>query len=183
MAVIWLVLGVVLLLVELRHLAFYALFAAIGSLAAGAVALAAPSALPLQLVVAVVVAIVGVIAMRPSMSRAFPRHLGGHVARGVHGGLVGQEARTLDAVGSSHLRGHVRLVGERWLAVSGGGTTIPADTPVLVTAVEGTTLVVWPVEDPVWPVEDPFMGSFGEPEFGRPESDTVPPDGADGRTL
>ncbi len=157
MAVIWLVLGVVLLLVEVRHLAFYALFVAIGSFAAAAVALVVPSAVPLQLVVAVAVALAGVVAVRPAVSRAFPRHIGGHVARGVHGGLVGQEALTLDNVGTPHVRGHVRMTGERWLAVSGGGATIPADTPVIVTAVEGTTLVVWPVG--------------------------VPPDGADGRTT
>jgi membrane protein implicated in regulation of membrane protease activity len=148
MAVIWLVLGIVLLLVEMRHLAFYALFVAIGSLAASAVAVAVPSAIPLQLVVAVAVALAGVVAVRPAVSRAFPRHLGGHVARGVHGGIVGQEALTLDDVGTRHLRGHVRLTGERWLAVSGGDATIPAQTPVVVTAVEGTTLVVWPVGEP-----------------------------------
>jgi membrane protein implicated in regulation of membrane protease activity len=58
---------------------------------------------------------------------------------------VGQEAVTLDEVGDSEEIGHVRLVGERWLAVSGSGAPIPPDTPVLVTAVQGTTLTVWPV--------------------------------------
>jgi membrane protein implicated in regulation of membrane protease activity len=163
MAIVWVVLGVVLLLVELRHLAFYALFAAVGSLAAAAVAVAAPSAVPLQLLVAVAVAVAGVLAVRPAVSRAFPRHLGGHVARGVHGGLVGQSAFTLDDVGSSHQRGHVRLTGERWLAVSGAGTTIPAHTAVLVTAVEGTTLVVWPI--------DAVDGAV---------ANEMPPDGAEG---
>ncbi len=163
MAVVWLVLGVVLLLVELRHLAFYALFVSIGSFGAAVVALVAPSAVPLQVGVAVVLAAAGVVAVRPVISRAFPHHVGGHVARGVHGGLVGQEAVTLDEVGPPHRRGHVRLTGERWLAVSGGGATIPADTPVVVTAVEGTTLVVWPL---------------GELDSGHP--DGMPPDGADG---
>ena len=175
MAVIWLVLGVVLLLVELRHMAFYALFAAVGSFAAAAVALAVPSIVPVQVVVAVAVALAGVVAVRPSVSRAFPRHLSGHVARGVHGGLVGQEALTLDSVGLPQVRGHVRLVGERWLAVSGGGATIPAHTPVLVTAVQGTTLVVWPV--------DGSIGPSGGLASGWPDTDIVPPDGADGRTT
>lgn len=145
MAVFWLVLGVVLLLVELRHLAFYALFVAVGSFAAGVVALLAPSSIPLQTAVAVIVAAIGVVAVRPAMSKAFHRHGGGHVARGVHGGLVGQEALTLDEVGR-HQGGHVRLTGEKWLAISGAGNSIPAGTRVLVTAVEGTTLVVWPTE-------------------------------------
>ena len=60
----------------------------------------------------------------------------------MHGGLVGQEVLTLDAVGDSRPPGHVRLAGERWLAVSGGDDAIPAGTKVLVTAVQGTTLIV-----------------------------------------
>ena len=54
MAVVWVILGVGLLLVELRHLAFYALFAAVGAFGASVVALVAPSAVPLQAGVAVV---------------------------------------------------------------------------------------------------------------------------------
>jgi membrane protein implicated in regulation of membrane protease activity len=145
LVVLWVVLGVLLFLVELRHLAFYALFAAAGSLAAAVVAALAPSAVPLQVGVAVAVGGVGVVAVRPYVSRAFAHRREGHVARGVHGGLVGQEAVTLDEVGEEPQLGHVRLVGERWLAVSGSGECIPPSTTVLVTAVRGTTLTVWPV--------------------------------------
>jgi membrane-bound ClpP family serine protease len=59
---------------------------------------------------------------------------------------VGQEVRTLDVVGDVNQVGHVRLAGERWRAVSGAEVPIPPDTVVLVTAVEGTTLIVWPVD-------------------------------------
>ena len=52
---------------------------------------------------------------------------------------------TLDRVGANGA-GHVRLAGERWLAVSAIGTPIAPNTPALVTAVEGTTLLVLPVE-------------------------------------
>ena len=171
LVVVWLVLGVVLLLFELHHLAFYALFGAIGSLAAALVAVFAPSAVAVQAGVAVGVGLAGVVAVRPFVSKAFEvRH--GHGARGVHGGLVGQEAMTLDQVGAAHLVGHVRLAGERWLAVSGGGGTIPAGTTVLVTAVQGTTLVVWPLDD---------IGG-GAPGIGSSGCDEAP-DGADGRTT
>jgi len=99
----------------------------------------------LQAIVAIVVSIVGVIVARPYMSRVFHRHKGGHVARGVHGGLVGQEAVTLDEVGDVHHVGHVRLAGERWLAITGGPTIEPGSS-VFVTAVRGTTLEVWPID-------------------------------------
>jgi membrane protein implicated in regulation of membrane protease activity len=174
MAVVWLVLGVGLLLVELRHLAFYALFLAVGCLGAAVVALAAPSAIPVQTGVAAALAVAGVLAVRPAVSRAFPRHVGGRVARGVHGGLIGVEALTLDEVASPHERGHVRLSGERWLAVSGVGQPIPANTRVIVTAVEGTTLTVWPASGPLG------LLSGLEEETAPPPPDGEPPRGPEG---
>ena len=170
MVIAWVVLGVALLLFEMHHMAFYALFGAIGALAAAVIAAFLPDAILLQGLVAVVLTVVGVVVARPFVSRAFHQHRGGHVTRGVHGGLVGQEAVTLDEVGDEHSIGHVRLAGERWLAIS-GGTNIPAGTPVLVTALRGTTLIVWPVDT----IDGPT------PLLEPPRTDA--PDGADGRTT
>ena len=143
---VWLVLGILLLFFELHHLAFYALFVAVGSFVAALVALVAPDAYVVQGVTAVAASILGVVAVRPYAQAAYQHHRRtGHVARGVHGGLVGVEAMTLDEVGDAHHVGHVRLAGERWLAVS-GSMPIPPETPVVVTAVSGTTLTVWPSE-------------------------------------
>jgi membrane protein implicated in regulation of membrane protease activity len=142
---VWVVLVVALLLFELHHLAFYSLFFAIGAFAAGIVAVIAPDAIGVQALVAVAVSIAGVIVVRPYVSNTFHRHKGGHVARGVHGGLVGQEAVTIDEVGDVHQIGHVRLAGERWLAVTAGPPIDPGRS-VVVTAVRGTTLEVWPVD-------------------------------------
>src|SRR5262249_49951402 len=145
-AIAWVVAGVVLIAVELHHFAFYALFAAVGCFAAAIVAVAAPDAFLLQALAAVVVAAVGIALIRPRVSEAFLHRHGSAPPRGVHGGLVGQEVATVDRVGGPDRAGHVRLAGERWLAVSGAGTIIPAGTTVLVTAVDGTILVVWPVD-------------------------------------
>lgn len=145
MVVVWIVLAVLLLAFEMHHLAFYALFLAVGAAVAGIVAIVAPDAIGLQTVVAIVVSVAGVILVRPYVSNVFHRHKGGHVAIGVHGGLVGQEALTLDEVGDVHQVGHVRLAGERWLAVT-AGDRIEAGRTVVVTAVRGTTLEVWPVD-------------------------------------
>jgi hypothetical protein len=60
---------------------------------------------------------------------------------------------TLDLIGGPDEVGHVRLAGERWRAVSGSDVPIPAGTMVLVTAVRGTTLTVWPVDGHVLPYE------------------------------
>jgi membrane-bound ClpP family serine protease len=59
-------------------------------------------------------------------------------------GLVGQQAITVDVVGDELHPGHALLAGERWLAVTDSGQPLPADIPVTVAAVRGTTLVVRP---------------------------------------
>jgi membrane protein implicated in regulation of membrane protease activity len=142
-----LVLGVALIGIELHHWAFYALFGALGAFAAAALAFASPDAVLLQLVVAVLVAVVGVAGVRPFMSRITDRRSSAlHVAKGVHGGIVGQQVLTLDEVGDTHHAGHALLAGERWLATSGSGQPIPARTNAVITAVSGTTLVLWAVE-------------------------------------
>jgi len=146
LVVAWLILGVVFLAIELRHFAFYAIFAAIGAFAGAIVAVLWPTAFVVQVVVAVIAAGIGIKVARPAVSKAFhERREGHHPGRGVHGALVGEEVLTLDVVGDTHHPGHVRLAGERWLAVSGSDQAIPAGTQVWVTAVSGTTLTVWPV--------------------------------------
>jgi membrane protein implicated in regulation of membrane protease activity len=145
-AVLWLVVGVVLLVFEMHHLALYALFGALGSFGAAAVALVAPTAVGAQVGVAAGLGVAGVVAVRPFVSRALDARTAGVRIRGVHGGLVGTEAVTLDEVGGAHRGGHVRLTGERWLAVSGDDSVIRPHHRVVVTAVRGTTLVVWPLD-------------------------------------
>ena len=145
MTIVWIAVGVVLIAVELHHLAFYALFAALGCFAAAAVASVAPGAVAVQVVTAVVVAALGIALVRGRVSATFAHHYEAIRVGGVHGGLVGQEVLTLDTVGGLDRVGHVRLAGERWRAISGADVPIPPGRTVLVTAVQGTTLVVWPV--------------------------------------
>lgn len=149
---VWIVVGVVLLAVEMHHWAFFALFGALGSFAAAGVAAVAPSAVPAQVGTGIATAAVGIVAVRPFVSRVVHRHRGGRVALGVHGGLVDVETVALDRIGGRHAPGHVRLAGERWLAVSGDGRVIEPGSTVLVTGVEGTTLTVWLTADPELPL-------------------------------
>ncbi len=150
-----------LIALELHHAAFYALFVALGAFAAAIVAAIAPGALVAQVAIVGVVAGVGITVLRPRVSAAFANHYEGEAVKGVHGGFVGQEVVTLDEVGGIDRVGHVRLAGERWRAVSGGDHPIPAGTTVLVTAVDGTTLVVWPVDGRLPPLPS---GDNGETE-------------------
>jgi len=172
----WLILGVVLLAIEINHLAFFALFGAAGAFAAALVAVFVPSAYPLQIAVAVLVAGIGIVAIRPMVSEAVHRRYEGRLGRGVHGTLIGEEVISLDIIGDAHQVGHVKLVGERWLAVSGSGDLIPPGTKVLVTAVEGTTLTVWPVDGAGHPVID--LSPASEADSGP--STQTPSDGVEG---
>jgi membrane protein implicated in regulation of membrane protease activity len=145
-ALVWIVLCVVLIGVELHHLAFFAMFGAVGSAAAAGVALAAPSHVVLQACVAVGVSAAGVAFVRPLMSDAFARRGPGTAIGGVHGGLVGARGLTVDEVRVDP-SGHVRLLGETWLAVTADGSSIPPSTAVIVTGVTGTTLTVRTAEE------------------------------------
>ncbi|MEP7046094.1 MAG: NfeD family protein [Ilumatobacteraceae bacterium] len=145
-ALMWIVLCVVLVGVELHHLAFFAMFGAAGAAGAAAVAVAAPSHVLVQACVAVGVATVGVVFVRPQMSQAFARRGPGTAIRGVHGGLVGARGLTVDEV-KLDPSGHVRLLGETWLAVTADGSLIPPSTAVIVTGVAGTTLTVRTAEE------------------------------------
>ncbi|HEY4610159.1 MAG TPA: NfeD family protein, partial [Ilumatobacteraceae bacterium] len=64
----------------------------------------------------------------------------------VHGGLVGSRGLTVDEVCLDR-NGHVRILGETWLAVSANGSKIPPSTAVVVTNVVGTTLTIREEED------------------------------------
>lgn len=141
MVIVWVLIAVVMVAVEMHHLAFFAMFAALGAAAAAVVAAIAPSAVPMQIGVAIVVAGVGIAVVRPYVSRTFGPHGSGVAIRGVHGGLEGSRAFTTDEVRTDP-PGHVRILGEIWLAVPWNGQPIPPSTPVIVLDVTGTTLTV-----------------------------------------
>jgi membrane protein implicated in regulation of membrane protease activity len=169
LTIVWIAVGVVLIAVELHHLAFYALFAAVGCFAGAAVASVAPDALPAQVVTAVVVAAAGIVLVRGRVSAALTQHLEADHVRGVHGGLIGQVVLTLDHVGGLEGIGHVLLAGERWRAISGSDAPIPAGATVVVTAVQGTTLVVWPVGGHLPPGPQQEAGEGSRPS-ARPDN-------------
>jgi membrane protein implicated in regulation of membrane protease activity len=142
MTIFWLVVGVVLLGVEALTVAFFGLFIALGCFA-GAVVAALGADAWVQVLLAVGVALLGIVIARPPVMRAV-RNRGPITLPGVQG-LVGQQAVTVDVVGDEHHPGHALLAGERWLAVTDGGSELAPDMTVTVAAVRGTTLVVRPL--------------------------------------
>jgi membrane protein implicated in regulation of membrane protease activity len=140
-ALIWLGLAVALVALEMHHMAFYALFGAVGAIVAAGLAVLLPSAVALQVGCALAATAVGVFLVRPYVSKAFLRTHGEAAARGVHGGFVGETVLVLDTV-SSTPGGHVRLIGERWLARTASDEVLPPESKAIVVEVSGTTLTV-----------------------------------------
>jgi membrane protein implicated in regulation of membrane protease activity len=150
--VFWFGAALALLVLELASTTFFSVFLAAGAFAAGVVAFAVPdSALWIQAVIAIVVAMSGVVLVRPFLSRRLRRQGEGPLTPGVHGGFVGQGALALDEIGDQLHPGHVRLAGEVWLAFSDAHHPIATGAPVIVTAVQGTTLAVRPADTQVAP--------------------------------
>jgi membrane protein implicated in regulation of membrane protease activity len=145
MVIVWALVAIALIFVEMHHLAFFAMFGAIGAAAAAAFAFAFPNAIAGQIGVGAASTAIGLIGMRPVVSRAFALRRHGTVVHGVHGGIVGSTAVTIDevtATAGGPNTGHVRLVGETWLAVAADGSTITPGRSVTVVSVSGTTLSV-----------------------------------------
>lgn len=144
--VLWLVLLVAFVAVEVHTQAFYAVFAALGATAA-AVSDLAGADLWTQGALFVAVSVTGLVLLRPWVRARFdvdqpPARL--HGIQASADGLVGQHAVTVDVVGDEHHPGHALFAGERWLAVTDLAQPLPAQVPVVIAAVRGTTLLVRP---------------------------------------
>jgi membrane protein implicated in regulation of membrane protease activity len=137
---LYILVAVLLLGIEAFTLAFFAVFVAVGLLAA---ALTAAVGLPVwaQLVTLSAVSVTGLAVARPPLTRALMRSRTPITLPGVQD-LIGQTALTVDEVGDEHHPGHALLAGERWLAIAEGELAVPPHTAVTVAAVRGTTLVV-----------------------------------------
>jgi membrane protein implicated in regulation of membrane protease activity len=137
---LYILVAVVLLGIEAFTLAFFAVFVAVGLLAAS---VAAAVGLPVwaQLATLSAVSVAGLLLARPPIARAMMRSHPRMLLPGVQQ-LVGQTALTVDEVGDEHHPGHALLAGERWLAITESGPPLPPQSTVTIAAVRGTTLVV-----------------------------------------
>ena len=140
MALFWLFFAITMVAIEVVTTAFFAIFIAIGGVAAMAYAFTSDNVW-WQIAIFAIVSLGGAVIARPTLVRLFesktptPRLPGAQQ-------LVGQTAIATDEIGDEHHTGHVRIGGESWLAVGDGATPIAKDTEVLIVAVRGTTLLV-----------------------------------------
>jgi len=71
----------------------------------------------------------------------------GFVAVGATGaaGMIGQTALVVDPIRDAHHRGHVRIAGEDWPALTSDGRPVEAGEAVRIVEIRRATLVVEPV--------------------------------------
>jgi membrane protein implicated in regulation of membrane protease activity len=137
---LWLLVAVIFVVIEITNLAFFALFAAAGALAATVVsALGGPSVL--QVVVFAVVAIGGVIVLRRPLLNTFGHRRAGALKSGV-AALVGQHATVVDRVDKADPAGRVHARGEDWPAITYDDQPCEPGQVVEVIDIEKTKLVV-----------------------------------------
>ena len=147
MWVIWLIAAVAFIATDAHLQAFYAVFLGLGAIAA-CIAAVLGGQLWLQGVLFAGVTGVGIGVLRPPLGRWLDSRVTPLTAvpGGTHGGFVGQQTETLDAVGDEQHAGHVQLGNERWRAVTDVEGGISAGVKVEVIALRGTTMLVRPIQ-------------------------------------
>jgi membrane protein implicated in regulation of membrane protease activity len=137
---VWLIIAAVFAIIEIRSLAFYALFAAAGALAAALTA-GLTGLIGVQVAVFAGVSILGVFFLRRLLTgvigdRGRPALVSGAA------GLVGQHATVVRAVNGQHHPGTVHARGEDWPAITYEDEALEPGAVVLIVELDRTRLVV-----------------------------------------
>ena len=140
MPLVWLAIALAFGVGEVLTLAFYALFPAIGAVAAAVAALMGVS-FEGQVVVFAGVSVLGVLAARPPLMHYLKRRQEPEMKSGAQE-MIGKEAPVVDDILDGHHPGHVRITGENWPALSENGKPIHRGSTVRVTGLRQATLVV-----------------------------------------
>ncbi|MEN6304324.1 MAG: NfeD family protein [Armatimonadia bacterium] len=138
-ALAWMIAGLVLLILEVFIGSFFLMWIGAGALLTALAALLFGQAWVQWLVFAVVSAIL------LAVSRPLARSIHGRVTVPSNvDSLIGQQAVVLEVVDNQANTGRVRMRSDEWRARS--DSVIEVDSRVIITGVEGTTLLVKPLE-------------------------------------
>ncbi len=144
----WVIVAVAFAIAEVMTVAFFAAFLSIGALAAGVASLLGFNLL-VQAIVLGVIGVVGIFAARPILVERL--HIGRQRLQSGAESMVGQRAVLTEAILASGQPGHVKIAGELWPAITEDGSPLPALTPVIVTELRSTVLVVRAASSPTAP--------------------------------
>jgi len=135
----WVIVAIVFAIVEVMTVAFFAAFITIGALGAAIASLLGFNLL-VQAIVLGVIGVAGIFVARPYLVARM--HLGRPALRSGADSMVGHRTVLIEAIPGNGQPGHVKIAGELWPALTDDGSALPATTPVVVTALRSTVLIV-----------------------------------------
>jgi len=150
MLLLWIVVALVFGIAEVATVALYAGFVAIGAVVAAIIAAFLPSQEVLQVGGFVVASGLGVVAVRPALMRRLRRPVPAETLSGAQT-MLGNVATIVKRIDGGEHRGHARIFGENWPAVSADGRPIEVGSEVRIVELRGATLVVEPARAPALP--------------------------------
>jgi membrane protein implicated in regulation of membrane protease activity len=139
---VWIAVALVFAIVEVVTVALVAGFIALGATGA-AIAAFVGGSLTDQAIVFAVVSLLGLALARHPLLVYLQDRSAPETASGA-AGMIGQTAVVVDPIGDEHHRGHVRIAGEDWPALTRDGRPVDAGVPVRVVEIRLATLIVEP---------------------------------------
>ncbi len=143
MTLVWIAVALVFAIAEVLTVALVAGFVAVGATGA-AVAAFLGGGLTDQAIVFAVVSLLGLALARRPLLVYLQDRSGPDMASGA-AAMIGQTALVVDPIGGEHSRGHVRIAGENWPALTSDGRPVEAGEAVRIVEIRRATLVVEPV--------------------------------------
>ena len=147
MTLLWIGIALVFAIVEVMTVGLFAGFVSLGALGAAVAAFLGEGIL-VESIVFAVVAITGILVVRRPLLRYLQRRQGPTVLSGA-AAMIGQTATVVDAIKGPDERGHVRIAGEDWPALTWDGSPLEVGAPVRVVEIRRATLVVEGAPDPI----------------------------------
>lgn len=140
MALAWIALALVFAIGEVLSVALFAAFLSLGAVAAAVVGLTGESWLA-QVLAFALVSVLGIVVARPFLIRHLIRRSAYDTVSGASS-MIGEVALVVQGARGLHDRGHVRILGENWPAMTRDGSPLVEGTSVRIVDIEGATLVV-----------------------------------------
>jgi membrane protein implicated in regulation of membrane protease activity len=142
MTLLWIAVALVFAILEVMTVSLFAGFVSLGALGA-AIAAFVGDGIIFQSVVFAIVAVLGIVVVRRPLLGYLQRRHEPAVLSGA-AAMVGQTALVVDGIRGPHERGHVRIAGEDWPALTRDGRPLDAGVSVRVVEIRRATLVVEP---------------------------------------
>ena len=142
MLIFWVVAALAFAVGEVVTLGFFALFLSIAAIGA-AVAAGLGASLLVQGIVFAVLAVGGVLLARPPLLR-WVQHRNRATSATLSGAqeMIGRTGLVIEAIKGPHQGGHVKIMGERWPAITADGSPVKEGAEVRVVDIRNATLVV-----------------------------------------